>query len=136
MAGNTGRRRSGCWRVRDESHARGARGDKFRMLQNQPFHEQLECVFEAASQAVEGGAIATDTVLLIGHEGQVRILQHSDWTLASLAAHHGAARAYRVTRRGEEVRVAARAGAAFNEISSLKEIHWLKQRSKHPQSNL
>jgi hypothetical protein len=45
--------------------------------------------------------------ILIAHDGGIRMFADSDWGLDSLAAHHGARAAYRVTRNHGAVRLAA-----------------------------
>lgn len=52
----------------------------------------------------------TDYTLLIGQDGGLQMVADSDWPLDTLAAHHGAERAYRVRRGGGQVRVEGQSG--------------------------
>jgi hypothetical protein len=48
--------------------------------------------------------------ILIGQDDGIQILADSDWPLDSLAAHHGAKAAYRVTQQNGKVRVEGHEG--------------------------
>lgn len=48
--------------------------------------------------------------ILIGSDGAIRMVADSDWPLDSLASHHGAHTAYRVTEHRGSVRVEGREG--------------------------
>lgn len=52
----------------------------------------------------------TGYTLLIRRDGSLHMIAESDWPLDSLAAHHGAQRAYRVTNDGARVSVEGRSG--------------------------
>ena len=45
------------------------------------------------------------TILVV--DGAIRMLAHNDWPLAALRREHGAERAYRVSRAGDQVAVTA-----------------------------
>lgn len=49
--------------------------------------------------------------ILIGEDGAIRMCTDSDWPLDSLALHHGARAAYRVTGGKGKVRVEGREGS-------------------------
>ncbi len=66
------------------------------------FLENAERIFETASQ---GEPASGDLAIVIGQDGNIRMLMDTDWPLDSLQAHHGAMAAYRVSRRGSRVRV-------------------------------
>ena len=71
------------------------------------FYEHATKILEAAERA---GEQATEITVLINHEGSIRIVQGSDWSLAALQEHHGACMAYRVSRGEKGVKVTAREG--------------------------
>jgi hypothetical protein len=48
--------------------------------------------------------------ILIGPEGHIRMVADSDWPLESLARHHGAQSAYRVSEETGRIRVEGRDG--------------------------
>ncbi|MEP7366275.1 MAG: hypothetical protein ABI972_23705 [Acidobacteriota bacterium] len=66
----------------------------------------------------ESGGVETGYSLLIGRDGSLHMVADSDWPLDSLAAHHGAERAYRVSQQGPQVCVEGRAGARNCKVSS------------------
>jgi hypothetical protein len=45
--------------------------------------------------------------ILIAHDGGIRMFADSDWRLDSLAAHHGARAAYRITANRRSIGVAS-----------------------------
>ena len=49
--------------------------------------------------------------ILIANDGGIRMFADSDWPLDSLALHHGAQAAYRVSEERGSVRVAGRQGS-------------------------
>lgn len=67
-------------------------------------------IFEAAESACESGHVLSDMTILISPAGGIRMVADSDWSLASLQAHHGAKMAYRVSQQAATVRVQGRAG--------------------------
>jgi hypothetical protein len=80
---------------------------------------KLLAVAEAAGTP-EIGASATDWDVLIGEDGAIRMIAASDWALDSLQAHHGAQMAYRIRRRGNQIRVEGRTGARTCVFESAK----------------
>jgi hypothetical protein len=66
-------------------------------------------IFEAAESAFQAGLPPEETTILIGREGELRVIQHSDWSLDRLQEEHGAAMAYRVSADDRKVRLEARA---------------------------
>ena len=74
------------------------------------FQQQFAKVLEIAGQ-VDAAHPASELTLLINHDGTLRIVQGSDWPLASLQDLHGAVAAYRVSRCATgEMQVTAREG--------------------------
>ena len=67
------------------------------------FLENAERILDAATAA--SSAESADVAIVIGHDGAIRLLIGSDWSLASLQAHNGARAAYRVSRTDSQVRV-------------------------------
>ena len=65
---------------------------------------------EAAEAAAARGEACAETTILIGPDGGIQMFAESDWPLDSLACHHGARAAYRVSGRRGAVRVEAREG--------------------------
>jgi hypothetical protein len=74
------------------------------------FAEQAQRILETAADAAAHGEPCAEMTILIGAEGGIRLCADSDWPLDSLAMHHGARAAYRVTGRGGSVRVEGREG--------------------------
>jgi hypothetical protein len=66
---------------------------------------------EAAESASSRGETCSEMTILIGQDGAIRMIAESDWPLDSLAWHHGAQSAYRVSERGGAVRVEGREGS-------------------------
>lgn len=58
--------------------------------------------------------------ILIGHDGGIRMVADSDWPLDSLAWHHGAQTAYRVSESRGSVRVEGREGSKTCVLESAK----------------
>ncbi len=73
------------------------------------FAEQAQQLFDSA-QSAAAPDISSDTAILITREGGLRLVSDSDWPLDSLALHHGAATAYRITAHRGNVRVEGREG--------------------------
>jgi hypothetical protein len=82
--------------------------DKFSMG---AFWTDAENIFETARQASQSGSPDCDWAILIGPQGDIRMLDACGWALPSLAAQHGAQTAYRVTREGGQVRLEGRRGS-------------------------
>ena len=54
--------------------------------------------------------MCSEMTILIGPEGNIRMVADSDWTLELLARHHGAQSAYRVSEETGRIRVEGRDG--------------------------
>ena len=74
------------------------------------FTEHAERILAVAESAVLRGEACTEMTILIGRDDGIQILADSDWPLDSLAAHHGAKAAYRVTQQNGKVRVEGHEG--------------------------
>ena len=72
--------------------------------------EQARNILDAAESASRSGQVCTDMTILIGPEGHIRMVADSDWPLESLARHHGAQSAYRVSEETGRIRVEGRDG--------------------------
>jgi len=75
------------------------------------FWADAENLFETARQAVRSGSPDCDWAILIGPQGDIRMLDAAGWALPSLQAQHGAETAYRVTRAGGRVCLEGRCGS-------------------------
>ncbi len=74
------------------------------------FYEHATRILEAAER-VRGMEGSGDVTVLINHEGSIRIVQGTDWSLESLQDLHGACMAYRVmSGEGGSVKLLAREG--------------------------
>jgi len=73
--------------------------------------EQARNILDAAESASRSGQACTEMTILIGPEGHIRRVADSDWPLESLARHHGARSAYRVSEETGRIRVEGRDGA-------------------------
>lgn len=69
------------------------------------FLANAERIFETAASADGAELESSDLSILIGQDGAIHMLMDSDWPLHSLQALHGASAAYRVSHRGDQVRV-------------------------------
>ena len=72
------------------------------------FWADAQNLFETARQADQSGSADCDWAILIGPQGDIRMLDAAGWALPSLLAHHGAETAYRVTREGGRVSLEGR----------------------------
>jgi hypothetical protein len=72
--------------------------------------EQARNILDAAESASRSGQVCTEMTILIGPEGHIRMVADSDWSLESLARHHGAQSAYRVSEETGRIRVEGRDG--------------------------
>ena len=72
--------------------------------------EQARNILDAAESASRSGQACTEMTILIGPEGHIRTVADSDWPLESLARHHGAQSAYRVSEETGRIRVEGRDG--------------------------
>jgi hypothetical protein len=75
------------------------------------FWADAENLFETARQASQSGSPDCDWAILIGPQGDIRMLEAAGWALPSLLAQHGAETAYRVTREGGRVCLEGRRGS-------------------------
>ena len=82
------------------------------------FAEDAQNLLDAAESASGNGQSCSEMTILIGQDGAIRLLSDSDWPLDSLARHHGARSAYRVSERAGSVRVDGREGARTCTIES------------------
>ena len=82
------------------------------------FAERAQDIMDAAESASAHGQACSQMTILIGQDGAIRMLADSDWPLDSLAWHHGARSAYRVTERAGAVRVEGREGSRTCTIES------------------
>jgi len=75
------------------------------------FEQTATHLFETAQRAAEAELDATEWTLLVGPSGEVTLIADSTWALDRLATERGAGIAYRISRRGAEVRLEGRYGA-------------------------
>jgi len=75
------------------------------------FLENAQGLLEAAESATAHGETCSEMTILIGQDGAIQMIADSDWPLDSLAWHHGAKEAYRVTGDKGSVRVEGRQGS-------------------------
>ncbi|PYT15764.1 MAG: hypothetical protein DMG59_12600 [Acidobacteria bacterium] len=75
------------------------------------FAEHAVRILDAAESASSRGESCSEVTILIGQDGAIRIVSGSDWPLDSLARHHGAKTAYRVSQSSGAVRVEGREGS-------------------------
>jgi hypothetical protein len=74
------------------------------------FWADAESIFETARQASRSGSLDCDWAILIGPQGDIRMLEAAGWALPSLLTHYGAQTAYRVSREGGRVSLEGRRG--------------------------
>ena len=84
------------------------------------FAEHAVRILDAAESASTHGESCSALSILIGQDGSIRMLADSDWPLDSLARHHGAKMAYRVSERWGLVRVEGREGPRTCLLESAK----------------
>lgn len=75
------------------------------------FAEYAQQILDAAEAAASRGESCSEMTILIREDGGIHMLADSDWPLDSLALHHGARTAYRVSQRFGSVRVEGREGS-------------------------
>jgi hypothetical protein len=75
------------------------------------FAEHALQILDAAESASLHGESCSEMTILIGRDGGIRMVADSDWPLDSLALHHGAQSAYRVSEQKGSVRVEGREGS-------------------------
>ncbi len=76
-----------------------------------PFWADAENLFETARQATQAGSPDCDWAILIGPQGDIRMLDAAGWALPSLLAQHGSETAYRITREAGRVCLEGRRGS-------------------------
>jgi hypothetical protein len=74
------------------------------------FVESAQKILEAAESAWRSGHTPSQTTILVGSGGGIRMIVDSDWPLESLRQHHGAQMAFRVIQDDASVQVEGRAG--------------------------
>lgn len=84
------------------------------------FLEHAQRILDAAESASSRGEACSEISILITPEGAIRMVADSDWPLDSLAWHHGAQTAYRVSERRGSVRVEGREGTKTCVLESAK----------------
>ena len=90
------------------------------MLYVTRFAEQALNILDAAENAAAHGQACSQMTILLGVEGGIRVVADSDWPLDSLARHHGAHAAYRVSERQGSLRVEGREGSRTCLLQSAK----------------
>jgi hypothetical protein len=70
--------------------------------------------------AAESAGSCSNTTILIGHDGHIKMFADSDWPLDSLTWHHGAKTAYRVSEQYGSVKVEGREGSRTCLLESAK----------------
>lgn len=81
--------------------------------------EQAREILDAAENASRRGQVCSEMTILIGPEGHIRMVADSDWPLDSLARHHGAQSAYRVSGQTGSIRVEGRDGTRHCLLESV-----------------
>ncbi len=81
--------------------------------------EQAREILDAAENASRQGQMCSEMTILISPEGHIRMVADSDWPLDSLARHHGARSAYRVSEQTGSIRVEGRDGTRHCLIESV-----------------
>lgn len=71
------------------------------------FIRQAEDILDTAVQ----GDTDQDVVIVIDHQGGMRLLDPTGWSLPAISAEYGATAVYRVERRGHATRVEGLAGS-------------------------
>jgi hypothetical protein len=82
------------------------------------FWTDAEAIFETARQASQSGSPDCDWAIVIGPQGDIRMLEATGWALSCLLAQHGAETAYRVTREGGRVCLEGRHGSQTCQLRS------------------
>jgi hypothetical protein len=73
--------------------------------------QQAQEILATAESASAKGETCSPMTILIGQDGAIRLLVDSDWPLDSLALHHGARSAFRVSADRGSLKVEGREGA-------------------------
>jgi len=87
------------------------------------FSEQARKILDAAESASRSGQACSDMTILIGPEGNIRMVADSDWPLDSLIRHHGAKSGYRVSEKTGSISVDAREGTRRCRLESVTPSH-------------
>jgi hypothetical protein len=85
--------------------------------------EQTREILDAAENASRKGLVCSEMTILIGPEGHIHMVADSDWPLDSLARHHGAKSAYRVSERTGSIQVEGRDGTRRCLLESVAHSH-------------
>ena len=88
--------------------------------------EQAREIMDAAESASRLGQVCSEMTILIDAQGHIRMVADSDWSLDSLAHHHGAQSAYRVSERTGSIRVEGREGTRRCLLESVQYSHIAK----------
>ena len=72
--------------------------------------EQAKQLFDAVEHGAETGETPSDMTILISPTGEIQMLAECDWPLESLQAHRGAGMVFRISQRGDALRLEGRAG--------------------------
>lgn len=81
------------------------------MSRKETFFENASRLFETARNSAQAGS-SNEFIILIGHDGSIRVIANSDWPLESLESHYGARMAFRVRHTEDRrVRLEGRAGS-------------------------
>ena len=91
------------------------------------FVENASKIFETATVARSTGEAVSDLTIIVGADGAIRMISDCDWPLDSLQAHHGAGALYRVSQRGNTVRVEGRTDSQSCVIEALKPKQVVRQ---------
>src|SRR4051794_40456360 len=75
------------------------------------FAQHAAELLESASLALTAGFGVSDTTILVGRDGGIRVLDGAGWPLDSLQAEYGTAAAYRISSGRGGLRVEGRAGS-------------------------
>jgi hypothetical protein len=87
------------------------------------FADNAQNILDAAESAAGRGESCSEMTILIGREGGIHMVADSDWPLDSLACHHGAQTAYRVSQHRGSVRVEGREGSRTCVFESASPAH-------------
>lgn len=102
------------------SQTPGPRADESIMSGKETFLENASRLFETARNSAAAG-YSNEFIILIGHDGSVRVIADSSWPLASLESHYGSRMAFRVRHTGDRsVRLEGRAGSRTCLLESAK----------------
>lgn len=90
------------------------------MSGKETFLENASRLFETARNSARAGS-TNEFIILIGHDGSIRIIADSGWPLESLESHYGSRMAFRVRHTEDRrVRLEGRAGSRTCLLESAK----------------